>query len=244
MVGTIISKIIAHARPACLRSVAAFVVLIATGLASRGFAQVTVKEVLVTDETGRGVLSDVVELTGKAGPDGRITIDQTDPNGKWSPTNYVCEKFHHLMAHPKTGPYTDSPQASCQRETKLTVQRRDTAEALRDQARSALADEKYGVAALLYNEVYVRAAKTDPNLSDTARLQTIVNATRALGIKDATTVDPKTEKVLLSPNAVTNIKLFQKEKGLAETGQIDYSTLSKISNTSIYTYIKKAYNPL
>lgn len=91
--------------------------LIACFHVTEASGQVTVMEVKVIDKQGKGVISNIIEITRERH---RVLIDKTDDNGIFN-KKFPCKEWHKLLAEPVAGPYSESSSENCRATMVLSV---------------------------------------------------------------------------------------------------------------------------
>lgn len=111
---------------------------------------------------------------------------------------------------------------------------------LKTNARFMENHEKYGEAALIYNEMMMRARGFDTASAEVFRLNVLEMFGKLLGIQEPFAVDPVQNRKVITPEFKQAILKYQRGKGLVESGRIDYGTLSAASELPVSRYL---FNP-
>jgi len=98
----------------------------------------------------------------------------------------------------------------------------------------------YGEAALIYNEMMMRARGFDVASAEVFRLKVLEMFGKLLGIQEPFAVDPVQNRKVITPDFKKAIQKYQQEKGLGESGRIDYGTLSVAAERPVSHYL---FNP-
>jgi len=100
--------------------------------------------------------------------------------------------------------------------------------------------EKFGDAALVYNEIFARVKNFNPEKANVARLKVIDLTAKQLNYKTATNYDYIQKKTVASKEFVSFIKEHQILNKVKSTGKLDYNTLRSISHKDIGHFIYNA----
>jgi len=196
-------------------------------------ASTVIEEIRVVEDGGRGIKSDLYVIKGTGQEE---FFDETDDTGVVHP-NYSCESGWRIRAKPKDQAYFHSSAQKCLVKLMLRVTSRRVLSNLQKNAEWARQNGEYGVAALVYNELSVRAAAFDSNLALKAETNAYEYAGRALGVEEPTGFDPTQKRVVLSPEFIEKIRAYQKTNGLPDSGKLDNATLTSLANAPIGRFL-------
>lgn len=98
----------------------------------------------------------------------------------------------------------------------------------------------YGEAALIYNEMMMRARGFDAASAEVFRLKVLEMFGKLLGIQEPFAVDPVQSRKVITPEFKKAIQKYQRDKGLGGSGRIDYGTLSAAARRPVSHYL---FNP-
>ncbi len=102
---------------------------------------------------------------------------------------------------------------------------------------SELARSKdHGSSALVYSDLATRFRGVDSKLSSKYEGLAILHAGKKLDIREAVYLEPNTRRLVMSPKLQKELILYQKSKGIKETGRLDSKTLVSMSGSPYWTY--------
>src|SRR5262245_34377571 len=197
------------------------------------------KVLQIVDDLGKGVKSEVWKLT-RSDPPQRTRLGVTGDDGLLSVAE-SCESGERLRAEPISTAVYNAQNLECpitKSPTQLLITRVEYVLNLIANAIRAETLDKEALAALLYNEVYVRIAASDAEKAATYKLKTIQLIGGHLGVASPLMLDPAQGKHgvrVMTPSMREAIKLFQYTSHLDDTGMIDFSTLSTAAGISTIT---------
>lgn len=201
---------------------------------------VTVVEVVVMDETGRGVKSEIRKIDDD---DKDTHFAYTNNKGVATPNRH-CPTYHRLKAIPSVNIYAPKKVEleHCKKKVKIELILTQVANVLFGHAEEAEKQGKYGKAAMIFTEVAWRATKVGmPNATE-ATHRAYKNMGSALGIKSASVYDLQQNKYVLGNHAVKGLKAFQTAKLLPVSGRLDAATLQALAGQPFSPLIRKAYD--
>lgn len=228
-----------HKMPKCQILGALLLSLSAPTIVTAG-SYVTVQEVRVVSATGEGVKSELIEKTRD---DRELNLDETNESGVFD-RKYNCPEWHKIYAKPVSGPFTNSKAKPCAKRLKLIVGSPPITRGLYKKGQIFLEKGDKATAALLFNDVYIRAAQEKLDLAELARRQAIVITGEKLGVSKPMVLDPALNRWVASNELVSALKNYQTKFGLniksKQRGTINYRTLSHMSGKSIGPFIVEA----
>ena len=224
-----------------------FMVLLFTGLViwaepvkSAETEMVTVVEVVVIDETGRGVESEIRQVDDD---DKHTHFAYTNNKGVATP-NRDCSTRHRLLAIPNVNIYSPKKRGleHCNKKVTIELMLTQVANFIFGHAVEAEKQDKYGMAAMLFSEAAWRATTSGLPYANQATRRAYENVGSALGIKFATVHDPDQDKYVLGKHAVDGLKAFQRGYRLPVSGKADIATLQALAGQPVSSFIGLAYH--
>ena len=95
----------------------------------------------------------------------------------------------------------------------------------------------YGDAAMIYNEMMMRARGFDSEYAEQLRQKVIDVFGQFLKVEKNMVFDPLQDKKVISPVFKKKIQDYQKGNGIVVTGRIDYGTLSRAARQPVSRYL-------
>lgn len=164
----------------------------------------------------------------------KFTVSRTGKDG-YILKEFECSLLEKIKIEPKDTNYykrdVDCPIA----DKTIALRSAKYEYILLSNAQISFDDGDFGTAALAYNEIAARVglAGDEGGTQSTLVINTYKSAGKYLEVAEATWFDPQQNKVVMSENLQAAIIGLQKEKGLKETGQLDFKTLESISNKKL-----------
>ncbi|MGD9211591.1 MAG: peptidoglycan-binding domain-containing protein [Desulfobacteraceae bacterium] len=96
---------------------------------------------------------------------------------------------------------------------------------------------RFGDAALVNNEIFVRVKNFDKEKANTARIKVIELIAQKLKVVDATEFDTQQKKVVASSSLVKALRKYQQASKIEPNGKLDYKTLRSMSKIDIGHFV-------
>lgn len=199
------------------------------------FTQAQVYEIRVIDQDSEeGVQSDLRIVDPD--PAKIIHLPPTDENGYCRITE-ECKPAQSIRAEPRNKLYYEG-KMRCDKISKfIRVSKKLYIKNLESNAQDFENNGEYAKAALVYNEIYVRAVAFDEELATNAQKKTIELMGKYLNVSEPTTYVAMQKKVVMSTSLKEEVKSFQEKNNIEVTGKLDYETLSSAAGDNITSYI-------
>jgi hypothetical protein len=200
---------------------------------SLSFGSVAQQSVIVQDDFGKGIRSNVYVSLGES----REPKGSTDDLGHLL-LGKACERGKQIQALPLNPLYYEA-RTDCHPDlTRLfvTVTKKAYAKNLETNAVYFEAAGQGGNAAFVYTEIADRFEAVDSTKASNARFRAYLNFARAIDTPAGVEVarfDPEQGQNVLTAEFVRILKDYQRKKGLTVTGALDYKTLSSQANVTV-----------
>ena len=215
----------------CILSVAAIV------LVSVGETYSETRTIRVIDDASDPVLSEI----SKIGTDGhKSRLGKTDVNGVLQ-TEIICSQGERVLVKPSDVNYYIDDQTECPIKDDVTIKvtRKNILMNLRSAASKAEREGDHGKASLLYQEIAARARGFDKDLALNAEKKVYETLGKELRVASPVVSVSGGADVVMSSDLRFAVKQFQKHNGIKPTGELNYTTLEKVSGKQIGVYLKK-----
>ena len=193
------------------------------------------RQVEVRDDTGAGIKSEL--YLGEIDP--KNWQGKTDDEGNFA-LSQGCKMNTFVLAKPCNPFYHEGKQICGATNMKISI--RVTKKAflanLEWNAEQFEESGKTAKAALIYSELGSRKVdRKDANAATEKTIKLFAQHVQFDPSKSATVFDPAQQKKVISKDLANAIRLFQVERGLKPTGQLNYKTLSVAAGVDVGTYI-------
>ena len=102
--------------------------------------------------------------------------------------------------------------------------------------------ERYEDAALVYNEIYQRARVPRPGIAQAAQAEVYKNFALYMGVEgELLTNDTSQGRFVMTENFEDAVRAYQKERGIDQTGVIDFKTLLQASKHRVFDYLTRRW---
>ena len=102
--------------------------------------------------------------------------------------------------------------------------------------------ERYEDAALVYNEIYQRARVPRPGIAKAAQAEVYKDFALYLGVEgELLTNDMAQGRFVMTENFEGAVRAYQKERGIEQTGVIDFKTLLQASKHRVFEYLTRRW---
>jgi hypothetical protein len=182
--------------------------------------------VQVRDDFGVGIKSNIFVLIGEKNKPRGVTND----TGILAVTN-LCQPGEQIEADPINALYYKGI-SDCQTTNGnilVKVTSKAFANNLWENATKLEQTGRYGTAALGFTEFAARVARINPEEAGKARVKAYFAFAKSINVTDEDKVvqfDQHQQAYVLTGDFVEVLKAFQEEKGLKQTGHLDFSTVS------------------
>ncbi len=213
-------------------SAIALAVLLAIGPSPPKAAQkITLTQVRVRNDQNQPVPSEIFRFPPTV-PEKPVPLDQTDDQGELK-LSFVCPQGTRIQARPYSKAYTYSKKAYCRPTLELRVDPIKVMVRLQENLDKALESEDYATSMLIANELANIEPREGKGVTGrTAENFAIVYAEKAFGVTNGVVFDRAQGKVVMGPKLHAKVHEYQSQKGLKETGLLDYKTVSTLAGTS------------
>jgi hypothetical protein len=189
----------------------------------------------VIDDYGAPVKCSVVRVTSGSE---RVSFGETDENGGFSIRQEMCEGNPVFCFEPKGENHFRSRIYTCNGVIKnptftIIITKKAVLDNLKWNAKHFEERNAYATAAMIYNDIYQRALAFDNGLAEEMKRKAIDLFAGHLKNARPMVYDALRKKEVLAPGFRDDIKKFQREKGIPDTGAIDMRTLRSASGASM-----------
>lgn len=189
----------------------------------------------VIDDYGAAVECMVARVTD----DGEGAVfAETDEEGHFSITKELCEDNAVFRVEPKVESHFRSKSYACEKVIgsptfTIIVTKKVILDNLKWNAKHFEERNACATAAMIHNDIYVRARAFDEALAEETRRKVVMLFARHLSNNTPMVYDLLQKKDVISPSLQNDIKKFQRDNRIPETGIIDMRTLRRASGTSM-----------
>lgn len=193
--------------------------------------EITLTQVRVRNDQNQTVRSEIF-LFPPTVPEKPLPLDETDDQGELK-LSLVCPQGTRIQARPYSKAYTYSKKAYCRPTLELRVDPIKVMARLQENLDKALESEDYATAILIANELANIETREGKGVTGReAETWAIFYAEKALRVTSGVVFDRAQGKAVMAPKLQAKVREYQSLKGLKETGQLDYKTVSTLAGTS------------
>ncbi len=212
-------------------SAIALVVLLAIVPAPPKAQEITLTQVRVQNDQNQPVYSEIVQIPPTE-PEKSLRLDETNDQGVLN-LSFVCSQGTRIQARPYSKAYTYSKKAYCRPTLELRVDPINVMMRLHKNLGKALESEDFATALLIANELANIETRGGKGVTGrAAETLAIEYAGMAFGIIGGVIFDRAQGKKVMALKLQAKVREYQRQKGLKETGQLDYKTVSTLAGTS------------
>lgn len=187
--------------------------------------------VKVRDDQNRPIYSEIFRFPASV-PEKAHPLAETTEQGLLE-ISFKCKQGTRIQARPYSKSYTYSKKAYCRPSLELKVEPIRVVQRLQLNLDKALEANDYATATLIANELAnIETRDGQGVFGAEAESFALVYATKLFSVEEGIVFDSAQNKVVMSRDLQGEIRQYQNENGLPNTGNLDYPTTSAIANTS------------
>jgi len=202
-------------------------IIIAPFLINTTYAQDKIR-VIDRDIKDKGVECDI-SIEQK---DGKVVKASYTNKKGYIEVDFTCHKLEKVIFIPKGDYYSETFKCPLDKRivhlSSISYQRNLIAN-----AKYLYSIGDYGSSALAYNDAAARLQRYDKSAALDASVKAYAATAKALGVQKPVVFDFKKQKEVMSPELKSAVTSFQKDKGLEQTGRIDFPTLRASSREEL-----------
>lgn len=190
---------------------------------------------VVDTDTKRG-LESTIDLIDSKNENSRLTA--TDKDGYFLAPS-TCAPGSRMKATPASKSYF-AKTVDCPVPSGLELVGLTRIKYIRNLTDNASVLEQNGItgdAALVYNELAIRLLGVDTAKASSARRKSFILAGESLGVSTPLKFDAVQGRRVMSPELKQAVTILQRSKGLKTTGDLDFATLSAVSDVPLSNYL-------